>query len=1398
MKNITKIKKLFRSKISGLIKRRSVQVISVLSLISIIFSISFAAIGPEWSSTGVTVGDTQIETAANNQQKTQIVADGTGGYVAVWAENNTTEGAYEVLIKSQKFDANGDSVWGSAVTIFSKAAESQWEEIPQFTITEDGSGGAYVVFRYTSFSPPTGGDLNVHVAHVTSAGALAFQNSSIVYSGVAAMYLHDAIYDGNGGVIFTLHALPVAGYWEIRAQRVDSSGQTQWGTVGNTSFSNATLLAYDQLGYEYMDDYSAGWPSLDFKKLAVVDTDYVMGAWAVRNTANNHRYIMAQKVQISTGTPQFGYGASQVVVDQTTTNGWRFAQIVPGGDGGAYIAWYEYGAGNINFTKIDGTGSLDATCSGVNGYQLAGYKGSATGIEYFKIISDNNGGMMLAYTYDVWGDNNTKVAYSSDCVDSTSAVISHQPVGAGGPEIISDGANGAYVSFSSDSVEYLQHIYIDTGVPTSQFGAGGAVDRPTISAQNYNFSARSFVAENTGTNGVVIAYAESSFDSDNYITRIDNPSLETANDESDAWTPTVKRVVPLALSDANDTDQQMVKTVDGSYVVAWLAKAGVYTQLWVEKFDTSGTPQWNLTSPVYSAQNSDTYYGFTYNMVANGNDVILSYAPMSGTNAGLFVTKLQSTGGTPAWSHEVATDGYILQQFRPQLVSDGGTSTYIIWHEKDGPEYFWSGDTNWRLYATKIDNSTGNVNASWNTGGSGTYRKLKVDSGTYDNCESRLITDDSGGFIITAQTNTNGGETCLWGGPSNDDIRATRIDSSGTPVYTEASVATVNPNKEFRHNTVSDGASGFITTYHDTTSGYLEATRIRNTGGLTWGPVHVSNSGDANTDVYPQIVSDGSAGAIISWINASGTPLAQNIDLNGTAQWTAGGASLTTSTKTTFDVEGYYNTSMISDGIGGAVVTWRQNDLGGDAGSIYAQNIDSTGNIVRSASETLVEDDGVDSSLDPIIMEGSEIISWISLTGPGNFDLFLQSMDEILYVPPTYDTIEIHHSNTERGPTEVGSGITNGDDLSAMTDRDFNNEYGFLVTRGTNAESYSFNGTTVTVDDTITPNYETGLTGTVDIPASGGDTLQNIDDAISEDIPLGFEVTIYDKTVDTVRVSSNGFVYLNSSTDISGTDTAPYGYSMTDYLNLPASVDGSATGDILIAGSWLDLDPSEAGTDSITYYRDAANEVFIITFDSVGYKNASGTSFQIKIKGNGDSSVICVPGAGETCATQTIGCNGAGSIGISAVSPTATFESRTTSFFEDSTDAPLDSPIYIEVTDNRGYDPDVTSCGSAMMISVQSDGLTSGAATLGVNLGAALTSGALSCSSTTCVPNDISVASVQGATGEISTGTDILTISEAFSGTIKLDMVTDDLQILRPAGPIDAGTYAGDITFTLY
>jgi len=207
---------------------------------------------------------------------------------------------------------------------------------------------------------------------------------------------------------------------------------------------------------------------------------------------------------------------------------------------------------------------------------------------------------------------------------------------------------------------------------------------------------------------------------------------------------------------------------------------------------------------------------------------------------------------------------------------------------------------------------------------------------TGDQSSPQIVSDGSGGYIITWTDYRNG---------SSSDIYAQRVDSSGTAQWTANGVAVCTAtSSQYSPQVVSDGSGGAIITWYDYRSGSnydIYAQRVNSSGFVQWTPDGVAVCTATSSQYSPQVVSDGSGGAIITWYDyRSGSNYdiyAQRVNSSGSVQWTPDGVAVCTATGEQSSPQ------IVSDGSGGAIVTWndyRDSDWEDD---IYAQRVDSSG-----------------------------------------------------------------------------------------------------------------------------------------------------------------------------------------------------------------------------------------------------------------------------------------------------------------------------------------------------------------------------------------------------------------------------------------------------------------------
>lgn len=160
-------------------------------------------------------------------------------------------------------------------------------------------------------------------------------------------------------------------------------------------------------------------------------------------------------------------------------------------------------------------------------------------------------------------------------------------------------------------------------------------------------------------------------------------------------------------------------------------------------------------------------------------------------------------------------------------------------------------------------------------------------------------------------------------------------------------------NDQFFPNIISDGAGGSIVTWEDFRNGNnydVYTQRINYAGVILWSLNGVPIATVTKDQSMPVITEDGQGGAIIVWNDfRSGNYsdiYAQKINSNGVVQWAANGIAVCSA------VNNQNNPTVVSDGTGGAIITWQDQRDG--AFDIYAQRIDANGNALWTTDGVVI------------------------------------------------------------------------------------------------------------------------------------------------------------------------------------------------------------------------------------------------------------------------------------------------------------------------------------------------------------------------------------------------------------------------------------------------------------
>jgi hypothetical protein len=300
-----------------------------------------------WDTEGVAV----CSTYAYQYPNPAIASDGTGGAIVAWADHR---GVGDDNVYAQRIDASGDTLWNADGIAICTSAGGQY---PTDAIS-DGAGGAIVVWT---------GSGDIFAQRIDASGDTLWQAGGVPVTGFLSDSKARLVSDGAGGAILAYMSMS-GGYYDIYAQRLDSSGNTLW----SGGVAICTAAGHQQFP-RIVTDGGGG-------AIITWQDGRVVGALNV----------YAQRID-SLGVPLWTADGESLC----TAAGQRGApEMVADGDGGAVVAWMDYRNGNedIYAQRIDGTGVLQWTTDGVPVCTNTEWQ------ENLSVAPDGDGGVVAAWT----------------------------------------------------------------------------------------------------------------------------------------------------------------------------------------------------------------------------------------------------------------------------------------------------------------------------------------------------------------------------------------------------------------------------------------------------------------------------------------------------------------------------------------------------------------------------------------------------------------------------------------------------------------------------------------------------------------------------------------------------------------------------------------------------------------------------------------------------------------------------------------------------------------------------------------------------------------------------------------------------------------------------------------
>jgi hypothetical protein len=382
-----------------------------------------------------------------------------------------------------------------------------------------------------------------------------------------------------------------------------------------------------------------------------------------------------------------------------------------------------------------------------------------------------------------------------------------------------------------------------------------------------------------------------------------NPLTQVVGFPEPSWPHDPTENVPVLSFAGPNVDPAAMADGAGGFFVAFVEGLTGYNDIRMQRVDKTGKPMWDCYGVQISAATGNQIFPV---IIPNGQGgAIAAWQDQRSDGGDIYVQAVDGAGnyqwtwsGVPVCAASGIQTGVV-------AVPDGAGGAILAWSDGRNPTF--------DIYAQRV-NAAGVP--LWTPNG------VPVCSAFNNQWLPDMVTDGSGGAILAWQDLRD----------IANDIYAQRIDGSGAPQWTADGVVVCNgPNDQITAHLAADGFGGAIAVWLDARADInsfdIYAQRIGSNALMSWPtngiPVCVSLGSQANH----RVVSDGSGGALIAWQDPRIGNLdiyTQRITASGLALWATNGISLGNG------AGNQLNPSVASDGAGGALVAWQDDNAGGD------------------------------------------------------------------------------------------------------------------------------------------------------------------------------------------------------------------------------------------------------------------------------------------------------------------------------------------------------------------------------------------------------------------------------------------------------------------------------------
>lgn len=351
--------------------------------------------------------------------------------------------------------------------------------------------------------------------------------------------------------------------------------------------------------------------------------------------------------------------------------------------------------------------------------------------------------------------------------------------------------------------------------------------------------------------------------------------------------------VPICTQAAEQLYSHAAADGSGGAIVTWSDfRSGSHYDIFVQRVDASGTPQWPLDGVAACTAAHDQ---IAPRIIPDdsGGAILTWYDRRNGAHYDIFAQRVNASGAMQWAADGVPVCAAVGDQYSPEPVTDGAGGAIIVWDDDR------TGGFSPDVYVQRLSASGARL---WTPNGVA----LVIESS--DQAGSRIDSDGAGGAVVTWHDYRSG---------TNYDLFSQRVNASGTPLWTHngVTISDLDVDQSFP-NIASDGSGGAIVAWNDPRDGVSQifAQRVSAAGVIQWAEDGVPICTDVISQSYPLIVADDAGGAIATWAdarNGNGDVYAQRVSGSGVPLWAGEGLPLCTA------ANHQVNPVLVRDGSGG-------------------------------------------------------------------------------------------------------------------------------------------------------------------------------------------------------------------------------------------------------------------------------------------------------------------------------------------------------------------------------------------------------------------------------------------------------------------------------------------------